>query len=95
MHQLTVEASPDTTRKLADLSALLEQIPAEVGDRLMHTFLSKFDGSALEFVPNPGSPASGARNGVLRFRIDGLDELIAAASRALDDKAVHENPSDD
>ena len=71
-----------TAERMNAFVAQLSALPEEVAERARDVFLRLLDGGALHVAVSPLSATPGAGDGVVRLRIGGLDELIAAALRA-------------
>lgn len=79
----------DLEAKIAEALSLLERLPEPVAKQLLEVFFSGLGRSSFEFAKDPGFSATGTCNLVVRFRVFGLLELIAAARCALEGNPVH------
>lgn len=71
-----------TAERMNAFVAQLSALPKEVAERVGDMFFRLLDGGALHVAEASRSAASGTGDRVVRMRIGGLDELIAAALRA-------------
>ena len=89
MAQATVKIGVDGADALARLSeayaARLSALPEPLREVLINQFLGLVESSLLKLAPS--GPASAPMTGDLRVRLDfrGLEEVVAATGRALDE----------
>jgi len=74
--------SAAAAERLNAFTAQLSALPEEVAERVGDMFLRLLDSGALNVAVSPLGTTSGTGDRVVRLRIFGLAELIAAALRA-------------
>lgn len=77
--ELTLSAAPD----LAEFTDLLSLLPENVAEGFRDQFLGLLDRARLEVAIPGATPASIAGNHIIRLRVGGYGELLAAARSAV------------
>lgn len=72
----------DAVRKMDRARGLLEKLPKSSANRVRREFFRLLDGDIVKVLPARRCAALDARNDIIRLRVVGVTELIAAAFRA-------------